>query len=49
MTPIRHGVQPAQNVAEIRVGFDTVATATLNDRVDYSAPFSRVGVAEKNW
>jgi hypothetical protein len=45
--PVSHGRQPAQNVAEVSVGFDPAATAALNDRVDDRATFSRGGVSEK--
>jgi hypothetical protein len=45
--PVSHGRQPAQNVAEVSVGFDPVAPAVLNDRVDDRATFSRGGVSEK--
>jgi hypothetical protein len=32
--PVGHGRQPGEDIAEVSVGFDTVAAAALNDRVD---------------
>ena len=45
--PVGHGGQAAQNVAEVGVGLHAIATATLNDRVDDRAAFSRLGIPEE--
>jgi hypothetical protein len=45
--PVGHGGQAAQNVAEVGVGLHAVAAATLNDRVDDRAAFSRFGIPEE--
>ena len=45
--PVGHGRQPGEDIAEVSVGFDTVAAAALNDRVDDRATFSSVGVAKE--
>ena len=45
--PVGHGRQTGEDIAEVSVGFDTVAAAALNDRVDDRATFSSVGVAEE--
>ena len=45
--PVSHGGQPAENIAEVSIGLDAVATAALNDRVDHGAAFSSVGVTEE--
>ena len=40
--PVGHGRQAGEDIAEVSVGFDTVAAAALNDRVDDRATFSSV-------
>jgi hypothetical protein len=44
---IRHGGQPCQDIAQVAIWLDTVAAATLNDRVDNRTAFSGVGVSEE--
>jgi hypothetical protein len=40
---IGHRGQPCQDMAQVAIWLDTVAAATLNDRVDNRTPFSGVG------
>ena len=37
----------AQDVAEVSIGFDIMASAALNDGVDYRATFSSSSIAEE--
>ena len=44
---VSHRGQPCQDIAQVAVGLDTVATAALNYRVEHCTAFSGVGISEK--
>ena len=45
--PVGHRGKPCEHVAQIGVGIDAAAAATLNDGVENGAALAGIGIAEK--